>query len=120
MGTHAIHRTSPKGPGQKFIGTCSNCGMTGLTLSDMAKDCENVRGTTQDEDLIEAIEGPPQSFTWEQIARALFDLLDDCDTADDAAKSDDAVFRALVREAHHKRFDYGVSDGYTVKFKVDI
>lgn len=57
MDTHAIQRTSPKGPGQKFIGTCSKCGMTGLTLSDTAKDCENVRGTTQAEDLIEAIEG---------------------------------------------------------------
>jgi hypothetical protein len=58
MDTHAIYRTSPKGPGQKFVGTCSKCGLTGLTFSDMNRPCENVRGTTQEEDLIEAIERP--------------------------------------------------------------
>lgn len=58
---HAIERTSPKGPGQKFIGTCSLCGKPGLTFADMNEPCENVRGLTQDEALIEAIEGPEQA-----------------------------------------------------------
>ena len=55
METHAIYRTSPKGPGQKFIGTCKKCGRTGLKISDMNDPCENLLGTTQDEDLIDAI-----------------------------------------------------------------
>lgn len=53
---HAIERTSPTGPGQKFVGTCSLCSKTGLTFADMNEPCENVRGLTQDEALIEAID----------------------------------------------------------------
>lgn len=58
-------------------------------------------------------------LTWEQIARNLFNLLDDCDTADDIAKSDDAMFRSLVRKAHKERFKYGQTDGYEVEFNVN-
>lgn len=54
---HAIHRTSPKG--QAFIGTCSLCGKTGLPMSAVREACENIRGLSQDEALIEAIEVPP-------------------------------------------------------------
>jgi hypothetical protein len=43
---------------------------------------------------------------WEAIARHLFSLLDDCDTADDIAKENDKVFRSLVRQAHRQRFQY--------------
>ena len=57
-------------------------------------------------------------MNWEQIARDLYDLLDDIDTADDLAKSDDKLYRALVRQAHAKRFKYATTDGYTVDFKV--
>lgn len=53
---HAIERTSPKGPGQKFIGTCSLCGKTGLPASAAREYCENTRGLTQDEALLEAID----------------------------------------------------------------
>jgi len=54
MAEHALHRTSPLG--EKFVGTCSKCGKTGLTLKDMALDeCPNVRGTTPEQDLAEAI-----------------------------------------------------------------
>jgi hypothetical protein len=52
---HSLERTSPKG--QDFIGTCALCGTPNLTLSDR-EDCPNVRGLTEDEALIEAIEGP--------------------------------------------------------------
>jgi hypothetical protein len=54
--THAIERTSPKGPGQKFIGTCRKCGKTGLTLRDINEPCENLLGTTQDDDLLAALQ----------------------------------------------------------------
>ncbi|RWL14862.1 MAG: hypothetical protein EOR57_31445 [Mesorhizobium sp.] len=55
---HAIERTSPEGEGQKFIGTCSLCGKPGLTFADMQEPCENVRGLTDDEALLEAVQGP--------------------------------------------------------------
>ncbi len=51
-----------------------------------------------------------------EIAQRLFALLDDCDTADDIAKSNDAAFRSLVRQTHRKRFLYATTDGYTVTF----
>lgn len=55
----------------------------------------------------------------EEIAQKLFALLDDCDTADDIAKTDDAMFRNLVRKAHEARFLYAVTDGYSVTFKTN-
>jgi hypothetical protein len=56
---HAIERTSPKGPGQKFIGTCRLCGTKGLTMGDALMPCPNPRGLTSDEALIEAIDPDP-------------------------------------------------------------
>lgn len=53
--THSIERTSPKGG--PFMGTCTLCGQTGLTFSDES-ECPNQRGLSQDEALLEAIEGP--------------------------------------------------------------
>ncbi len=55
---HAIERTSPKGPGQKFIGTCRLCGAAGLTMAAVAEDCENVRGLSAEQALIETINPP--------------------------------------------------------------
>lgn len=55
---HVLNRTSPKG--QSFVGTCSLCGKPNLTLADMNSECENMRGLSQDEALIEAITGSPQ------------------------------------------------------------
>lgn len=53
---HSLERTSPKGG--KFIGTCTLCGVAGLTIADSQKDCENVRGLTNEEAVLEAIKGP--------------------------------------------------------------
>lgn len=39
-----------------------------------------------------------------QKSLQLWLLLDDVDTADDIAKDDDAVYRALCRQAHEKRW----------------
>jgi len=56
--------------------------------------------------------------SWEQIARALFNLLDDIDTADDVAKGDDALYRNLVRRYHQGRFQYASTDGYNAAFNI--
>jgi hypothetical protein len=53
--SHALRRTSPKGPGQAFVGTCMNCGLTDLPLSRMQEPCVNPGNFTQDETLIRAI-----------------------------------------------------------------
>lgn len=53
---HAIERTSPVG--EKFVGTCFKCGKKNLTTADINEPCENVRGLSQDEALIEAINEP--------------------------------------------------------------
>jgi hypothetical protein len=37
--SHAITRTSPKGPGQKFVGRCAKCGREGLAVSAALEDC---------------------------------------------------------------------------------
>jgi hypothetical protein len=47
----------------------------------------------------------------------LFGLLDDIDTAEDIAKSDDAAFRAMVHRLHRRRFEVADTNGYTVTFK---
>lgn len=54
--------------------------------------------------------------TWEGIARALFNVLDDIDTADDLAKDNENLYRNLVRRHHKRRFDYASTDGYEVRF----
>jgi hypothetical protein len=51
-----VNRTSLKGA--PFVGTCAACGMTGLTSATMQGECENVRGMTNEQALLEAIEPP--------------------------------------------------------------
>lgn len=53
----------------------------------------------------------------DEIAQFLFALLDDIDTLDDAAKDNDALFRAEVRKVQRRRFEVASTDGYTVTFK---
>ena len=58
MPGHSVERTSPKGEGQQFIGTCRKCGKEGLTTKQaMEEECPNTRGLTEEEDLIESITG---------------------------------------------------------------
>lgn len=52
---HSIERTSPKGKGQPFIGVCVLCGEQNLSITDATKDCPNVRGLSQSEALVEAV-----------------------------------------------------------------
>lgn len=54
-----VNRTSPKG--QPFVGTCAACGKTGITFATMREDCENVRGLTQEQAVIEAVEAPDEA-----------------------------------------------------------
>jgi hypothetical protein len=56
---HHVERTSPKGPGSPFIGTCRLCGKTGLRASAALEDCENVRGLTVEHAMVEIISGEP-------------------------------------------------------------
>lgn len=51
---HAVNRTSPKG--QPFLGTCSLCGQTGMSIMQaMQTECPNQRGLTPDEALLETL-----------------------------------------------------------------
>jgi len=52
---HHIHRTSPKG--EPFVGRCFLCGKAGLKIGDSNDDCENERGLTEEEALLEGITG---------------------------------------------------------------
>ncbi len=59
----------------------------------------------------------------ELLARAsaaefLFQLLDDIDTVDDAAKRNDGAYRQQVRRMQKRRFEVADSDGYTATFRV--
>jgi hypothetical protein len=56
---HSLERTSPKG--QDFVGICTLCGTPNLTFKNMQDDCPNQRGLTQEEAVLEAIEGKPRS-----------------------------------------------------------
>jgi hypothetical protein len=53
--THSLERTSPKGT--PFISTCRLCGIKGLGLKAALEPCDNQRGLTSDEALVEAIKG---------------------------------------------------------------
>ena len=53
MTKHAIERTSPKGG--PFIGTCRLCGRKGLTIMQSQDDCDNVRGLTEDDALLDTL-----------------------------------------------------------------
>lgn len=55
--THALSRTSPKGEGQVFVGTCFKCGTTDLPAEAVSWPCENVANLTNDEALIHAVRG---------------------------------------------------------------
>jgi len=59
MATHALERTSPKGG--PFLGCCVKCGRQNLRAKAVFEECENVRGTTPDEDVLEAICGREES-----------------------------------------------------------
>lgn len=68
---HAIERTSPKGEGHEYVGTCWQCGKTGLTLADAREFCENVAALTVEESLIMAIGGPEEENAADQIDHVL-------------------------------------------------
>jgi hypothetical protein len=54
-------------------------------------------------------------YTWEQIARALYDILDDIDTSDDVCRESDKAFRTLVMRLQAKKNAWLFSpDGYRV------
>ena len=60
--THSIERTSPMG--EKFIGTCVLCGTAGLTIGQAREACANPRNVSQEQSIMDAIEGN-QTFSIE-------------------------------------------------------
>lgn len=56
MQCHSLERTSPKG--QDFRGTCKLCGLTNLTIGECQNYCENWRGLSNEEAILEAVIGP--------------------------------------------------------------
>ena len=54
---HSLERTSPKGPGQRFMGRCTLCGKTDLRMQAVFEYCENPMALTPDEVVLEAIRG---------------------------------------------------------------
>lgn len=116
MTKHSVERTSPKG--QPFIGTCRLCGKQGLTLATaMSGDCDNQRGLSSDEALLEAIDPAPERVNYEQIAHFLFGLLDDIDTASDEAKDNHDYYRKRVEHLNRRRFEVAETDGFEVTFR---
>ena len=61
---------------------------------------------------------PTIMTSWEEVARFLWDLLDDIDTLDDVCKSNDVWFRNAVRVRQLRRFEVSSSDGYEVVFNL--
>lgn len=61
MHFHVIERTSPKGPGQKFIGTCRLCGAKNLPATAAFEPCENWRNTSRTNAVVEAVTGEATS-----------------------------------------------------------
>jgi hypothetical protein len=53
-------------------------------------------------------------MTWEERAKALWQLLDDIDTADDACRGHDPAFRERTRELVKRRHAILSSDGYAL------
>jgi hypothetical protein len=51
---HSIRRTSAKGT--SFQGVCTKCGREGLTLDDMEDECSNVRGVSDRQVVLEALD----------------------------------------------------------------
>ena len=52
---HCVERTSPKGG--PFVGRCSLCGQEGLTMADMNNWCPNTANKSQEDALMDAIDG---------------------------------------------------------------
>lgn len=76
---------------------------------------ENILTETYVWEKVQAIkEG--KKMTWEQIAVALYKILDDIDTLDDACRENSEAFRSLVMKTQAQKGKYMVSlDGMTVQ-----
>lgn len=54
--SHAIERTSPTGPGQKFVGRCIKCGQSDLLLADGLKDCPSDKFMSDEEAMLRLLD----------------------------------------------------------------
>lgn len=72
-------------------------------------------------DLMEKVLSICEGMTWEQIARALYSILDDIDTASDICKENLQAYQDLVCSIQTKRFQYMNSpDGFRLEPSVTI
>lgn len=53
--THALERTSQKGPGKMFVGRCMKCGQEGLLMRDALEPCPADEAVSDKQALIDAI-----------------------------------------------------------------
>jgi hypothetical protein len=58
---HSLERTSPKGEGSPFRGTCRLCGKQDLPAEAVFDYCENPRNLTTGETLLESVLGPEKT-----------------------------------------------------------
>lgn len=56
----------------------------------------------------------------QELVRFLYDILDDIDTADDVAKTNDAAYREIVHRLQSKRHSKITSDGYGLFVKKSV
>jgi len=57
---------------------------------------------------------------WKERAEALWQILDDIDTLDDAIKNDDTSFRKWALEYSYKRHEILSSDGYNLSVPSEV
>ena len=60
--THAVIRTSPTGPGQKFIGRCSKCGEEGLGLGGALIECPADGIVSDSQALLDILDDDPAAY----------------------------------------------------------
>ena len=102
---------------------CSSCGLTMaqsriLSAQQQAEPSKFVATTPEEvSDMLDRITKQAEPVGDERaIIEALWSIIDDIDTYDDAARSDDAAFRKMVRARQADRWKTGITtDGYALK-----
>jgi hypothetical protein len=97
---------------------CSTCDGNGMLSDPPDAVCPECRGGTRQ---IHPQDYHPVEMTWEDVARELWQLLDNISTIGDIAKGDNVAYRAMVEKEQVKRGLYMQStDGYTLNPVVSI
>jgi hypothetical protein len=86
--------------------------MTQDEIIRMAVKCQLLTTSNRDGLYAQALEAFAELVAEKEREKSLklWMLLDDVDTADDIAKTDDAIYRSLCRQAHKKRWNVLTED----------